>query len=126
MQFTVTGEIDENGDLGIYNMNQLKDLCRKNKNKRLIVTFQIEEKGSKNAMLKYYYAKVVPEWKQEILKMGMVMTNKEVDNYIRTLSPITESKSLSELNKEEMMHYLDHVRKESLGINLVIEEPRCL
>lgn len=127
-QLTVTGEITENGDdFGFYNMNQIRDYCRKNPGKKLIVTLQIEEKESIRSMMAYYNAKVVPEWKAEFFSRGILKTRDQVDEHLQDLSPITQKKRLSRLEKDEWVAFLDHIKEVSLSeINLFVEDPRCL
>lgn len=128
-QLTVTGENYKNGEYGMYNINQLKDFLSKkeNENKKLIITFQTEEKHSTKSMLAYYFAKIVPEWRQELFKQGTVKTIKQTDKYLRGLSPILENRTLSDLNREELIAFIDHIKDISLqDVHLFIEDPRCL
>lgn len=127
MILTITGEINEEGKLHLFNQNTLTDFKTKNKGKKIIVTFESEDSQSLEVMRKYYYAKVIPEWKQALLARGEMKSTKEIDYYLRSLSPILKRKTLSELTKEEFYFFMDHVKDVSLqDVNLFVENMRCL
>ena len=90
-QLTVTGVTTKEGEFGIYNKSQLNDFCKKNPGKKLIITVQVHEKQMLDAMIAYYYAKVIPEWSQYFRKIGDMKNNDKIDSHLRSISPITKN-----------------------------------
>ena len=126
-KLTIIGEINKKGQFGFYNIAQLNDFCVKNPGKKLIVTIQVEDKKSKDVILAYYYAKVIPLYQDEFYKNGDIMNNTQTDTYLRSLCPITQKKSLSDLSYDELVYFMDFLKHHALTeINQFIEEVRCL
>jgi len=127
MQLTITGKTNDKGDLLYWNIGQLTDFLVKNSSRDLIITFETQDEDSRKRMLRYYNVKIIKEWKQSLLNKGEVLSESEVDNRLRMMSPITENKSLSELSRDELVLYLDHVKLVSAEeVNLFIEDPRFI
>jgi hypothetical protein len=126
-RLTVTGEINTKGEYGLYNIAQLNDFCKNNAGKKLIITFQAEDKKSKNGLIAYYNAKLIPLWQDIFYKIGDIKNEVEIDVYLRSQCPITRIKSLSELEYDELLMFMDSIKNHTLVEgNQFIEEPRCL
>ncbi len=114
-QISVTGLINDKGEYGIYNKGMLEDFCKKNPNKRLLLTVFVDDKDSINAKLRYYNAVVLPMWQQYFFQSGEVKNLKQIDKHLKSICPITDEKtSLSSLPKDELQVFLDLVSIESL------------
>ena len=127
-QITILGATTKEGIYGIYNIGMLDDFMKKNPNKRLIITFQVEEKESKNAMIKYYNAATLPMWQKYFFKTGEVKSLKEIDKYLKKVCPsTTEKTSLAKLPKDELHMFLDFISIESLETaNFATEDSRLI
>jgi hypothetical protein len=123
----ITGQTTKTGRYGFYNIAQLDDFAKKNPEKNLIVTIQVEDKQSKNGLLAYYHAKVLPMWVDWYYKQGIIKNTVEMDVEIRSLCPLSQIKSLSDFTYEEMVQFMDQVKVVTVEhINEWIEEPRVL
>lgn len=121
------GEVTNKGEYGLYNIAQLNDFCRKNTGKKLIVTFQAEDKNSKNGLIAYYNAKLIPLWQDIFHQNGEIKNTVEVDVYLRSQCPITRLKSLSELEYSELVMFMDAIKNHTLvDGHQFIEDARCL
>ena len=119
------------GSLGdnyyIYSQDQLSYFLKINKGNKMLITFEVQDDDDRKRQLRYYFAVIIPEWKKALFKKGVIKSNSDVDVYLRSLSPILENISLSDLNFDELVQFLDHVRSVSLqDVNLVLEDPRCI
>lgn len=119
------------GSLGdnyyLYSQDQLSYFIEKNKGRKMLITFEIQDEDDRKRQLRYYFAKIVPEWQKELFNNGVVKSIKDVDFSIRKLSPIIDDRSLSELSYDELIQFLDHVRSVSIeDINLILDDPRTI
>jgi hypothetical protein len=114
-----------NGKIGFMNRNQINDFAKNNPDKTIMVTFEVIE--GKEGLIKYYRGKVLPEWKQELFKVGIIKRIEEIDLYLKSISPIAKGRSLSDLSHEELKVFMDLVQDVSLqDANLFVENWRCL
>ena len=126
-QLVITGEINSKGEYGLYNIGQLNHFCKSHPDKKLIITFQVEDKKSKTGLIAYYHAKVIPLWQDTFYKLGEIKNSIQVDVYLRSICPLTVNKSLSELDYKELVMFMDEVKHHTLvEANQFIEEPRCI
>jgi hypothetical protein len=126
-RLTITGEVTNKGEYGLYNIAQLNDFCKKHTGKKLIVTFQAEDKNSKNGLIAYYNAKLIPLWQDIFHQNGEIKNTVEVDVYLRSQCPITRLKSLSELEYSELVMFMDAIKNHTLvDGHQFIEDARCL
>jgi len=127
-QITITGEINSSGKAGYYQQNMLNDFCTKHPNERLVITFQAEKKQSKNALLAYYYAAIIPAWQKALFDIGTIKSTDKIDDELRQLCDLTrKGKSLSALPYEGLILFIDTVRFHGLeDLNIVFQDPRCL
>lgn len=124
-QLTVTGKVDSKGDFGFYNLSELTYFLKEHTDKRIIVTFKVSDEDSRKTIIKYYRAKIIPEWRSRLLDQGTIVSEVEVDNYLKSISPLTEKRSVSELNRDELVAFVDTLKDVSLeDVNLFIEDAR--
>lgn len=127
-EITITGHTDQNGKPGYYQQNMLNDFCKKHPNERLIITFRAEKKKTKNALLSYYYAAIIPAWHKALSDQGTFKSKEQVDNELRQLFPLTKNgESLSALSYEHLLLFIETVRLYALeDINVVFQDPITL
>lgn len=126
-KLTLTGEINKNGEFGFYNISSLKKLCKMNPNSKLIVNVSIEKSKSKNALLAIYNIETIPEIQHAFYQLGDIKSTREINEILTSLCPITKKKTLSELDYDEMVMFLDYVNNFSLeNLNVVLTDPRTL
>ena len=77
-QIVESGEISERGKL-VIPMDRVTEFLHHNKGKRIIVTFEVAEKGSSNALLRYYFGYVIPTIQQALTKLGNRLTKKQTE-----------------------------------------------
>jgi hypothetical protein len=126
-QITITAET-KNGKLGFYNIGYLNDFAKQNPNSKFVVTFMLNDGESKDKMIRYFYAKVLPDWQKALFEKGIIMNKKEVERHIMDLTPITQDKlSISELGVYELSIWFDSLANTSLSEHqLFIEDYRNL
>lgn len=123
----ITGKTNSKGQYAIHNKGMLDDYCRKNPNKTLVFEINAIGKGTKESLLNAYYGIYLPEWVKGMFNAGTIITEPKMDELLRNRSPVTESKTLSQLNYDEMLVFMDSVKLWALeDVNIFLEEPRCL
>lgn len=126
-QITITGEINQKGIFGFYNISQLERLCKKYPNHKIIGNIQIERSKSKNALLAVYNLETIPMVQKALYQQGDLKNTRQVNEYLLSLCPLTQEKALSELNYDEMLMFMDYVSNYSLEhLNVALVEPRTL
>lgn len=126
-QITLTGEINQKGNYGFYNMNQFAALCKKYPNHKIIMKGQIEMSKSKNALLAVYNIETIPMVQKALYKQGDLKNTRQTNEYLLNLCPLTQEKALSELNYDELLMFMDYVNNYSLEhLNVALVEPRTL
>lgn len=139
-RISVTGKIDNNGNLRMY-MDELKQFFRMHKGCRVIAKFMIESQGSSEALKGYYYNCVVPSFQEGMWEAGERLTEEEAEIKMRELSPImleqefnnntgnctTRLREVSELSNAELVEYIDHLRQIAAEeFSIYIEDPQSI
>ena len=104
-EIIVFGTITSDGRLAMY-MAQLSEFLRNNKNNRVIATFRAYKPGTSQALSGYYYNYIIPTIKRALHDIGERRTDKEVDLWIREMSPIMHRQIIN----EETGEYADEIR----------------
>jgi NurA-like 5'-3' nuclease len=139
-KITVTGTIDNNGNLRMY-MDELKQFFRMHKGCRVIAKFMIESQGSSEALKGYYYNCVVPSFQEGMWDAGERLTEEDAEIKMRELSPImleqefneetgkytTRLREISELSNAELVEYIDHLKQIAAEeYSIYIEDPQSI
>lgn len=123
----ITGKTNSKGQYGIHNKGMLDDFCKKNPNKTLIFEISAIGKGTKESLLAAYHGIYLKEWVKGMFSKGTIVTEAKMSQLLQNRSPITTDKTLSELNYDEMLVFMDSVKYWALeDVNIFLEEPRCL
>lgn len=139
-KITITGTIDNNGDLRMY-MDELKQFFRMHKGCRVIAKFMVESLGSSEALKGYYYNCVVPSFQEGMWDAGERLTEEDAEIKMRELSPImleqeineetgkytTRLREISELSNAELVEYIDHLKQIAAEeYSIYIEDPQSI
>ena len=139
-KITVTGTIDNNGNLRMY-MDELKQFFRMHKGCRVIAKFMVESLGSSEALKGYYYNCVVPSFQEGMWDAGERLTEEDAEIKMRELSPImleqefneetgkytTRLREISELSNAELVEYIDHLKQIAAEeYSIYIEDPQSI
>lgn len=120
---SLVGRINKDGDMVISDKDLMTRYLKLNNNKDIIVTIQVFSRGSSDAIKGYYYNKIVPDFRKVIWDLGERKTEKETELFIRQLSPIAwrekivngkyilELREISELDNQEMVHFIQHLKE---------------
>jgi NurA-like 5'-3' nuclease len=139
-KITVTGTIDNNGNLRMY-MDELKQFFKMHKGCRIIAKFMVESQGSSEALKGYYYNCVVPSFQEGMWDAGERLTEEDAEIKMRELSPImleqefneetgkytTRLREISELSNAELVEYIDHLKQIAAEeYSIYIEDPQSI
>lgn len=139
-KITVTGTIDNNGNLRMY-MDELKQFFKMHKGYRVIAKFMVESQGSSEALKGYYYNYVVPSFQEGMWDAGERLTEEDAEIKMRELSPImleqefdektgkctTRLREISELSNAELVEYIDHLKQIAAEeYSIYIEDPQSI
>lgn len=139
-KISVTGTIDNNGNLRMY-MDELKQFFKMHKGCRVIAKFMIESQGSSEALKGYYYNCVVPSFQEGMWDAGERLTEEDAEIKMRELSPImleqefdektgkctTRLREISELSNAELVEYIDHLKQIAAEeYSIYIENPQSI
>lgn len=139
-KITVTGKIDNNGNLRMY-MDELKQFFKMHKGCRVIAKFMVESQGSSEALKGYYYNCVVPSFQEGMWDAGERLTEEDAEIKMRELSPImleqeineetgkytTRLREISELSNAELVEYIDHLKQIAAEeYSIYIEDPQSI
>ena len=139
-KITVTGTIDNNGNLRMY-MDELKQFFKMHKGCRVIAKFMVESIGSSEALKGYYYNCVVPSFQEGMWDAGERLTEEDAEIKMRELSPImleqefneetgkytTRLREISELSNAELVEYIDHLKQIAAEeYSIYIEDPQSI
>lgn len=126
-KLTITGEINKKGIHGFAEIRQLEEFAKLHPNTNTIITFHVEDKKSRNALLAVYNIKLLPEWQEELHNRGIIKNTYQTDMMLRKGFPLLLHRSLSDLDYAELIMFMDYVKYRSLeDMNIVVTEPRVL
>lgn len=89
--FQQTGIIDNDGQIQKFD-GELSEYLRANKQKHVIISYQIYEPDTSAGLIGYYTKYVVPMFVRAFTDLGNWYTNDEVDAILRSASPVTNPK----------------------------------
>lgn len=116
------GQISQSGKLMISGKNEMDDFMKKNAGKRVMITIELFELGSTKAQIGFYYGKILRDVRKGFKETGVLMTEKNVDEFLRSKCPITidesfdngysfQVKEIEDLSKDEMIEFIEWVRR---------------
>lgn len=135
-KMVTTGQIDSEGKLKIP-MGEVNEFLKFWKNTSVIVTFDVYQSGTSEALKGYYYNYVVPTMKQAFYEQGERLTEQDTEKRLRQLSPVmwsenvinggyeVELKSVEEISNAEFIEHIETIRQIAAEeLNTIIEEPK--
>lgn len=136
----LVGKIDNNGNLLIANMSEMREFAKKWKGQSVTMVAEVNPESSSKALQGYYFNKVVPDYQKIYKDMGDFMTLQEVDIRMRHSCPIMMEevpkeeaggfelervRTVYEISSSEMVDYIEHLRIiAAQDYNYEIEDPK--
>ena len=109
------------------------------KNNRVVVKFEILPDTPSEALKGYYFHCVVPTMKTALWESGEHKNEKETEQWLREMSPIThveechdgtwitKIKEIAELSNAELSEHIEHIRQMAAEeFSVYIEEPQTI
>lgn len=123
--FSITGQISNDGNLLISNKATMQDALNHNKGCVIVGNFHIYKKGASEALRGYYLHKVVPDFQQAFLESGERLSQQQTEKRLRELSPICyeetvnektgkysrEVRELFDLSNQELCYLIEHLKE---------------
>lgn len=132
----MTSQIIECGSVGTDGkmrlpMERVNQFFSQHKGERLIVTFEVAERGTTDSMLGYYFRYIVPTVRQAMADLGDFRTDTEVEEWLRETSPICWRNGVlltaGQLAKADMINYINWIQCFSAeNLYVYIEDAKCL
>lgn len=69
-------------------MEVVREFCRHNVGRRVVVKIEIFDRGTTAAQRGYYFGYIVPEVRAGLAELGTLLTDEQVDGFLRTECPI--------------------------------------
>ena len=119
-EFNITGKVSKDGKLLISGMDELNDALSKHKNAKVVGELRFYENGSTEAMIGYYYGKILPDVQRAYFELGNQFSIEDTDLELIRNYPI-RFKTVHELSREQMKAYIAWVQQyASENLNLVL------
>lgn len=128
------GQFDEKGKLMIIDKSKLTSLGSSWKTAKVIVSVEVLPEDPSGLLLGYYFKKVVQDFRRILWNAGERLTDKQVDEKIRSWSPVTIKSmcmwnedliDVRDLDNSKLLQHIDHLRQiaaEEFDYN--IEDPK--
>lgn len=135
-----TGIIDSIGNLKMY-MGEAEVAFQAHKNHRVIATFELIPRGTSDALRGYYFGYVVPSVRKGLWALGERKTQKNTEQYLRLLSPITNKESfdpttgeytntiigISDLDNAGLIEHIEFIKQFAAEeLQVYIEDPTII
>lgn len=135
---SVFGKINNEGRL--MTPPDLREFLNQWKESRVVVRFEILSEKPSEALKGYYFHCVVPTMKTALWESGERKNEKETDQWLREMSPITHRfdwinsrqygdviKEIAELSSAELSEHIEHIRQMAAEeFSVYIEEPQTI
>lgn len=110
--FTETGIINRDGVL-MMPKGALNQWCKEHIGARVFVRFEAVEPDSCKALEGYYYKVVVPQVRAGLDELGTMMSEKDVRDYLREVSPVTDhgQTEINALDKWQLGRHVEFIRQ---------------
>lgn len=119
MDFTLTGRIDDQGNILISNKQAWLEYLRLNKGRNIVGNFEVFTGMSNTRQLKYFRTVHLKQMQTAFIKLGSRYTTQEIENIL--IGDYHKYIVLKEANTIELTAFLDFVRQyasENLDINI--------
>lgn len=127
-----SGLIGSDGKLRLP-MDRLNAEFAKHPGKRVVVRFEIEERGSSALQQAYYYNYIVPTIREARYRQGTRMREEQVDRWLMEEYPLGSSPELAplvfarQLDQAQMSDFLEWLKQFAAEtMDVYIEDPRSL
>ena len=117
----------------------LREFLNQWKESRVVVRFEILSEKPSEALKGYYFHYVVPTMKTALWESGERKNEKETEQWLREMSPIThveewhdgtwitKIKEIAELSNAELSEHIEHIRQMAAEeFSVYIEEPQTI
>lgn len=120
--FNIIGKVSKDGKLLISGLNQLNDVLSRHKNAKVVGELRFYDNGSTEAMIGYYYGKILPDVQRAYFELGNQFSIEDTDIELRRSCPLG-SKNVHELGRQQMKDYIAWVQQfASENLNLVLTD----
>jgi len=133
---TSRGRITNDGKLSIVYPEEYRHFLSLHKGSNVLITVEISDTDTSEAMKGYYWKVVVPTCQQGFKQIGERLTEKQTDAKLRSLSPpcyktdynttIEEKvQEIEEMTRKTLIEHIDHcIQLSAEEFCLVIESPK--
>jgi hypothetical protein len=87
-EFNITGHVSKDGKLFISGLAELNDVLSKHKNAKVVGELRFYENGSTEAMIGYYYGKMLPDIQRAYFELGNQFSIEDTDIELRSNCPM--------------------------------------
>jgi len=112
-------------------MEIVRDFCRKNAGRRAVVRIECFDRKTSAAQRGYYYGYIVPEVRAGLAELGTLLTDEQVDGFLRTECPLCwkggAPVSVAEMDFQQMGEFIDWIKVYAAeNLSVFIEDSRVL
>jgi len=133
----IIGKVDQSGSPKVANMHEMNAFLKKYVGRDFIIKISILPNEQSDAILGYYYNKIVPDYQKIFKEAGEVMTLEAVDEKLREMSPFTVEetefdgryvkvlKSPRDISVRAMAQHVEYLRRiAAMEYGFEITEPK--
>lgn len=123
-QIELKGAVGSKGQLLMYGVQDMNEFLKQNLNARLLITIQVFEKKSSEALVGFYYGKILPDAQAGFYMAGERLSEKDVDEKLRLLYPFHDDVargvvdgtefttwSVADMTTTELIDYIEFIRQ---------------
>lgn len=136
-EFHIVGTVSKDGKLLITGKDEMNDFLSKWKNAKVVGTLRVFKPESTEAMIGYYYGKILPDIQKAYFDLGNRFTIEETDLELRRACPMMRFrmwsdpmkayifvfKTVQQLSREEMKYYIEWIQQfASENLHLVLTD----
>lgn len=105
-----------NGKLVISGKSEMTDFLLRNTGKRILITMQSFDRRTTEAIIGFYYGKIIPDVRQAYKATGLHLTEADTELRLRHESPLMQTaggrmKTVYDLDMEQMVEYIDWIKQ---------------
>ncbi len=135
--FNITGKVSKDGKLLISGLDEMNYVLSKHKNAKVVGELRFYENGSTEAMIGYYYGKMLPDVQRAYFELGNQFSIEDTDLELRRACPamrfkiwneklatyVYMFKTVHELGREQLKSYIAWVQQFTAeNLNLILTD----
>ncbi len=121
-EFHIVGKVSKDGKLLISGIDEMNDFLSKWKNAKIVGTFKVFNPGGKEAMIGYYYGKILPDIQRAYFELGNQFSIEDTDLQLRVSCPMG-SENVHQLSREQLKSYIEWIQQfASENLNLILTD----